>query len=315
MPKFLIIGDLHGKKPKIHFKDFDYIIAPGDFCSDKGIRPISNKWKRLLKKAKSKIRWDTFIKKTIGKRKLKALERQSLEVGREILRFLNSFNKPVFIVPGNWDQSYASTGIKDIDKSKYNYEKAFLDYYNSKRTNPFLTKGLKNIYDCQYRLYKFPEFNILGYGLSSGPENPKLREVLRRTKGIKEDINPNKRIRLVKAYREIHNKLDEEYKKRNKKNPTIFLTHNVPYNTSLDKVIAPGSYAHNKHYGSTVALEFCKEYQPLICIGGHIHEHFGKCKIGKTTAINAGFGSYVNVWMELEGEKIKKLRFYRGRKG
>ena len=32
MVKFLIIGDLHGNKPKIHFKDFDAIIAHGDFC-------------------------------------------------------------------------------------------------------------------------------------------------------------------------------------------------------------------------------------------------------------------------------------------
>ena len=32
--KFLIIGDLHGKMPRIHFKEFDAIIAPGDFCLD-----------------------------------------------------------------------------------------------------------------------------------------------------------------------------------------------------------------------------------------------------------------------------------------
>lgn len=30
--KLLIIGDLHGNKPKIHFKDFDAIIAPGIFA-------------------------------------------------------------------------------------------------------------------------------------------------------------------------------------------------------------------------------------------------------------------------------------------
>ena len=32
--KFLIVGDLHGEKPNIHFKNFDAIIVPGDICGD-----------------------------------------------------------------------------------------------------------------------------------------------------------------------------------------------------------------------------------------------------------------------------------------
>lgn len=40
---------------------------------------------------------------------------------------------------------------------------------------------------------------------------------------------------------------------------------------------------------------------------------FGSCKIENTIAINAGFGSNVNTWLELEGNKIKKLEFYRGK--
>lgn len=53
-------------------------------------------------------------------------------------------------------------------------------------------------------------------------------------------------------------------------------------------------------------------YQPLVCIGGHMHEHFTKCKIGKTIAINVGFGPYANVWLELSDNKIKRLEFYMG---
>ncbi len=55
-----------------------------------------------------------------------------------------------------------------------------------------------------------------------------------------------------------------------------------------------------------------EKFQPLVCIGGHMHEHFGKCKIKKTTVINTGFGSNVNTMMELEGNKIKKLEFHKG---
>ena len=50
--KFLIIGDLHGNKPKIHFKDFDAIIAPGDFCSDKYMRPLIKRYMKYVIKNK-----------------------------------------------------------------------------------------------------------------------------------------------------------------------------------------------------------------------------------------------------------------------
>jgi len=302
MVKFLIVGDLHGIKPKIHFKDFDYIIAPGDFCSDKGLRPWKNKWVKLVKQGKTDLNLDNFILSKIGQRKLKKLDKESLKVGREIIKRLNKFGKPVFIVPGNWDQSYSETRIKNPDRGTYLYKKSSLDHYSAKRTNPFLTKGLKNIYDCQFKLFKFPEFNIVGYGLSSYPEKP-----------IKGNFTKKEYAKIIKYYRSFVDGIDKQYKKRNKNNPTIFLTHNVPYNTPLDKVIDPGSYAHNKHYGSNIARDFVNKRQPLVCIGGHIHEHFKKCKIGKTTAINAGFGRYVNVFMEIQGKKIKKLKFHRGK--
>jgi len=55
------------------------------------------------------------------------------------------------------------------------------------------------------------------------------------------------------------------------------------------------------------------KYQPLLCIGGHMHEYFGKLKMGKTTLVNSGFGSHVNVLLELSGSRIKKLDFYKGK--
>ncbi len=48
--KILVIGDLHGRKPKIHFKDFDCIIQIGDVCNDKEFRPFVNRWFRAIKK-------------------------------------------------------------------------------------------------------------------------------------------------------------------------------------------------------------------------------------------------------------------------
>ncbi|MBS3147226.1 metallophosphoesterase [Candidatus Woesearchaeota archaeon] len=299
--KFLIIGDLHGQKPKIYFKDFDYIIAPGDFCSDKGLRPLTKKWMQVSNK--KKMHFSSFLLKTIGKKKYEKLNTESLKVGRKILEYLNSFDKPVFIVPGNWDQSYRESKA-DKEENDFYARKYFLEAVMGNQTNQYLTKNLQNIYDCQYKLFKFGKFNIIGYGLSSNAENPKM----------KEDVYTKKQfILLTKKYKKLLSKLNMTYKNRNRNVPTIFLSHNVPNGTKLDILINKESEHHKKHFGSTVALDFCKKYQPLVCIGGHMHEHFGKDKIGKTTVINAGFGSYVNTLLEIEGNKIKKLRFYRGK--
>jgi Icc-related predicted phosphoesterase len=306
--KFLIIGDLHGRKPKIHYKNFDAIIAPGDFCSDKGIKPLGKKWSAALKKKDvfkkgKKVEFEGFIVDLIGKREWKKLNKESLKKGREILEYLNGFNVPVFLVPGNWDQSYGGTRIKNMDKSNYHYRKGVYDEYLGKELNKFLKKGLKNIYDCQYKLFEFNEFNIIGYGLSSFPEDPGI---------LRGSISKGNYKKLRESYNKIFKRLSDEYKKRDKKKPTIFLSHNVPYNTKLDLVLAKSSYAYKKHYGSTIARRFCEKFKPLVCIGGHMHEHFGKCKLGNTVVVNSGFGAKVNTFMEVKGNKIKNLKFYRG---
>ena len=70
---------------------------------------------------------------------------------------------------------------------------------------------------------------------------------------------------------------------------------------------------NGEHCGSIITKELIEEYQPLVCIAGHMHEHFDKYQMGNTVAINSGFGSNVNILMELEGNRIKKLEFKRGK--
>jgi len=311
--KILVVGDLHGQKPKINFKNFDAIIAPGDFCGDKELGPLYKKWfKHIKDNPENHIGSDKFfIKESGGKRKLKQMEKRSLKEGRKIIEYLNSFGKPVFLVPGNWDQSYGKTKIKDMDKSDYNTLKTFLDFWLGNRINKKLIKGLKNVRDCQYKLHEFKGINLLGYGLSSAPEDP-----ISRKKTKKRNYSKNEFKLLRKAHKKIVDKLDNVYRKRNKKFPTIFISHNVPHNTKLDIVKNKESYAYKKHFGSTVAREFCKKWKPLICVGSHIHEGFGKDKIGKTIVINAGFGRNVNTLIEIDEKKgkIKKIKFWNGGK-
>ena len=219
------------------------------------------------------------------------------------MEFLNSFGKPVFIVPGNWDQSLGKTAIKEMNKSGYNFGKSALDYMWGEEINKSLKKGLKNVYDCQFKLHKFNGINLVGYGNSNFPE----KDMLKRGK------NKIENMRLKRAYSRIFERIRKRYGRREKQNSTIFLSHNVPFGTKLDVILNKDSPLHKKHYGSNIAREFCKRYQPLICIGGHIHEHFGKDKIGKTTVVNVGHGAYVNILLEIKNNKIKKLEFWDGK--
>jgi hypothetical protein len=64
--RFLIIGDLHGRMPRIYFKEFDAIIAPGDFCSDKGIREVFMKmYKKYVKNVDDYYDWWDIVGRKI----------------------------------------------------------------------------------------------------------------------------------------------------------------------------------------------------------------------------------------------------------
>lgn len=303
--KILVIGDLHGRKPKIHFKDFDCIIQVGDVCDDSKLGKYLRLWFQLLKEHGEDIpSAEELMLSDIGKTGIKKLEKESLIVGRKILEYLNSFNKPVFFVPGNWDQSWGETKIENPEASNYAYFKSWFDRLLGKNANPKLVKRLKNIYDCQFKLHEFNKFNIIGYGLSNSQE--------RIIKKPKKKLTKLEIKKLDKLYFKAMKFFSDLYKSTNKKYPIIFISHNIPYNTKLDIVKDRKSYAHGKHLGSYVARKFCEKYKPLICIGGHVHEGIGRDKIGKTIIINPGYGEKAQVLIDIdEGKgKVRSVKFY-----
>ncbi|TRZ55012.1 hypothetical protein D4Q76_01280, partial [archaeon] len=69
-----------------------------------------------------------------------------------------------------------------------------------------------------------------------------------------------------------------------------------------------------KHIGDKVLREKIEQYQPLLFIGGHMHEHQGQTKIGKTIVVNPGYGREGKAAViELsDGKpKIEKIKFVR----
>lgn len=283
--KFLIIGDLHGNKPNIYFRDFDAIIAPGDFCSDGPKNYMFKAYKEHLKNPDSKLQWYDMP----GKRKAKEMIKKSLADGRKVLEYLDSFGVPVYIVPGNWDftKSYGHY---------WEWEYLHRDHYKN------LLNGLTNIIDVNNKRIDINGFQIIGYGISSAPEYPQHKDIIDML--TKSELKKKKQ-----AYGKLFRKFSSLFKKAKK--PVIFLSHNVPFNTPIDKINDKNSPRYGYHFGSLLVREIIDKHQPLICIGAHMHEHFGKCKLGKTVALNSGYGSNVNILMELKDNEIKKLKFYK----
>ena len=288
MTRFLIIGDLHGNKPKIYSKEFDAIIAPGDFCSD-ALREYVFAAMQIEQQTGIDIEWYNLMTKKKAKKMLK----KSMGDGRKILESLNALNKPVFVLPGNWDWTPRNDEWKYLQKNHW---------------RKHLIKNLKNIRDCHKKTYLFQKITIIGHGITSGPEYPIGMEIKNKTNSeLKKSIKEYQK----DYFRPMHKQFICA-KKHNQ--PIIFLSHNVPYNTKLDKINNPASPANGKHRGSYLARHLILKHQPLICIGGHMHEHFGKTKIKKTIIVNAGFGSSVNTVLEITNNKITKLDFIKNGK-
>lgn len=68
----------------------------------------------------------------------------------------------------------------------------------------------------------------------------------------------------------------------NRKIPQIFVSHVPPYNTLVDRLHS------GKHVGSKAIRALIEQYQPDLCITGHIHEAKGKDILGKTQIYNPG---------------------------
>lgn len=103
------------------------------------------------------------------------------------------------------------------------------------------------------------------------------------------------------------NEYDEDYykttldklKSKVSGKPLIIVSHQPPYNTDLDKIMAV------MHVGSKSLREAIEEHEPVLCLCGHIHEATGIDKIGKTKIVNPGpWRSKNYAIIEIEGNEV-----------
>jgi Icc-related predicted phosphoesterase len=293
MVKILVIGDFHGKFPsrllkRIKKENFDLVVSPGDFCGNKELGRL------FFEYAYGK---DEELWEFIGKKKFNELERKNFNSGVKILKILNRLGKPVICVTGNWDPNeYAEIGFsKPLDK----FAKPFFSNFNR----------LKNIFLADYKQICLDKTNFFGYPRSTYPgfiNKKRERELI--------EENGKKVIKRIKKTKEDNKKYFFLFKRlfdENDKN-TIFISHNCPYNSKLDKI--KKGPQKGKHYGSWLTRKIILDLKPGLVICGHMHENRGIQKIGKTVVVNAGAafdGRAAVIDYPVDGKGKIKVRFIR----
>ena len=258
--KILAVGDFNGKFPKkyeniIKREKIDVVISDGDYP------PFSIK-KLFFKHVYGKENVDLW--EVIGKKKYKTMRVKDLKAGENVFKKLNKLSIPVFTVLGNHD--YPSNDIWDYKRKKSEWK--FAEYEEFYLSNAL--KKYKNITRFDYKFIKFKGFVFIGARGHS--------------------ISGRVKSKAYKKHRKKLEKLFKKFNKINKEGKVIFVSHNVPYNTKLDKVTA--KYAHNliknRHVGSKMFRRIIDKFQPVLHIAGHVDEGMGKQKLGRTLAVNCG---------------------------
>jgi len=283
--KILAIGDFHGNFPNkfksiIKKEKIDLVVSNGDYFPFH-FRKI---WFKHCYRSGKNL-WEV-----IGMKKYRQLLKKDLDMGEKALKKLNSLKVPVYTVVGNLDYSGEphETNEKRYTK-KYGKPKKW-NWAEQDFFTPML-KRYKNIKKFTHSYIKFKGFIFIGAYGSTNPGDVKSE--------------PYRKNRLVL------DKLFKKFRKENKKAKVIFVSHNMPYHTKLDKI---GMKAHElvrgKHYGSKLIRRLINTYQPILHFGGHIHEAWGKQYIHRTLSVNPGAAHEGKAAIiTLEEGKIPKVKF------
>lgn len=280
--KILAIGDFHGKFPKklkkiANSDEIDIVVSVGDYCNF-GERKLF---------FKHSYRTGIELWEVIGKKKVEGHTKKNLASGERVLAELNKLKNPVISITGNLDYTKWGDAV-DYDKVKWKWTEQ--DFFSK------LIKKYNHIKIFDYSFFMFGEYVFIGHPRSTFPGKVKSKN--------------------YKKQKEILERLFKKFRRENKHKKLIYVSHNVPYKTKLDKIdINEADEGVKKgHFGSKLSQRLIKKYQPILNIAGHMHENQGRDKIGKTTLINVGAaheGKAAIIDIDDKTKKIKKVRFVR----
>ncbi len=279
--KFLLCGCFHGKVSKnflqvIKKEDPDLIICTGDFGDGKFLRQWEFKHeKEILKLILSGE--DEKVKKLYNTNENLRYIKKDLETAKKVLNKLKVIKNKFYFTYGNHDGGIIRI-LKNFGKKNFK----------------FIPKGKINFFG----------YNLIFHGGYRGTSG-KPYMINWKTAGKKHKNDVKERIF------EINYELNKLFNKKQKN--IIFITHDPPYGTKLD-ILRNNLDSKNryKHIGDDIYTKFDKKFQPLVHVCSHMHENQGYDKIGKTLVINSGaLLENKFVLLELEKDKIKKLKFYK----
>ncbi|MEK6885427.1 MAG: metallophosphoesterase [Nanoarchaeota archaeon] len=256
--KILAIGDFHGKFPpklKKEAEKADIILSVGDYADADKIRKI------IFKYWTNKPWYEV-----VGRKKAMQMEREGFNSGIKILKELNSFDKPVYTIWGNSDFYREDSQSKPPMKMP--------GFYDDK------IKKMKNVILLKDKSRKTKEFIVLGHG-GYVDATLYLKDALR-----KKDYNRYRR--LLKRYNKDASKLRKIFQRSSNFKNMVFMMH-IPPLGIFDKVtLIKSSPMYGKRIGFEPYIKMIRKYQPKLALCGHMHEHQGKIKIGKTLLISVG---------------------------
>lgn len=237
--KFAAVGDPHGEVADID-EDIDAVLLTGDL----GFRPRSRKRYHVARRSGDPHLLD------------EAIAHGYLEA-QDVLHQYDQLEKPVYVVPGNWD-------FDAFDVSDYSFDE--------------LLAGYENVTNVDGRVEDLEEVQLAGYGayqFDTGPETlDEWNETLERFTG-------------TESYTERKQGIDTTIEDVEK--PLVLLTHNVPFDSGVDTITHPRSSKRWLPYGSNVIRETLEERSDIVfSVGGHIHEGRDQSYVAGAPVFNAG---------------------------
>jgi len=279
--KFLLCGCFHGRVPNNFFtvikkENPDLIICTGDYGDGAYMRKWEFKHKDEIRKLLLNAKYEEANKLYESEENLRYMKKD-LEKAKKVLYKLKKIKNKFYYTYGNHDGESFKI-LRNLFKNNFK----------------FIPKGK----------VKFKNYVLIfhgGYrGTTGKPYMVDWKKASKKHKSL-----------VKKRILQINKELSKMFNKKDKN--IIFVTHDPPYKTKLDilrKKLDKDNF--KKHIGDNIYTKFDKKFQPLIHICSHIHENQGYDKIRKTLIINSG-ALLENKFalLELEKDKIKKLKFYK----